>query len=47
MPLDVIARHVFPADGTQKGLSKFLLQLKKRKEIDTKTKQYCFRKHIS
>jgi hypothetical protein len=29
MPLDLIERHFCPADGTQKGWSKFLLQLKK------------------
>jgi len=30
MPLDLIVRHVCPADGTQKGLSKCLLQLEKK-----------------
>jgi hypothetical protein len=30
MPLDLIVRHFCPADGTQKGWSKFLLQLKKK-----------------
>jgi len=37
MSLDLIVRHVFPADGTQKGLSKCLLQLEK-KEIDINAK---------
>jgi len=37
MPVDLIVRHFLPADGTQKGSSKFLLQLKK-KEIDIMAK---------
>jgi hypothetical protein len=37
MPLDLIVRHVCPADGTQKGLSKCLLQLEKRKLTQMQT----------